>query len=87
MQVGPIPEDDSPDLTETEIAEALDVRSMENLIQSLRGVRCSTCGEVFDSSDHALRRRAPHLYWKMALYCETGHQTSLIFRTDWLKRG
>lgn len=86
IALGPMPEEDSQNFSDTDARLAIPTDTIEDILGRLRGLRCPECTGTFENSEHALRRRAPHLYWKVTLHCEAWHETSLIFRTDWLTK-
>lgn len=79
------PEDDSPDLTDEEIASAVATVSSDAIVSAVQSARCSTCQQgSMRLTSHELRRRKPHLYWRVGLVCAQGHNASMVFLTDWL---
>lgn len=84
---GEYPEEDSEDLTDAEIAEAVSVAGPTDIVDHLAGLRCQTCeGEgKLHVLAHVFRRRKPHLYWRVTLGCKNGHQQhAKMFLTDWI---
>jgi hypothetical protein len=78
--------DDSEDLLDAEVEQAIALASVEALLAHLKETRCSTCEDVIETSRHALRRRTPYMYWRMSLRCRAAHETKLVVRADWLNR-
>jgi len=79
-----IPEEDSPDLADDEIKRAIPTSNVNDVsrkviveIQESPGTRVG---------GHELRRRKPHLYWRVKLQMSTGEQRTLIFLADWLQQ-
>lgn len=84
--MNPPPEDDSEDLTDPQVAQAVETKSAEHLAEHLTLLSCTICGarpELWIS--HALRRRAPHLYSRTHVRCPAGHEETYVFTVDWLK--
>ena len=77
--------DDSEDLALEEVEQAIPVPNVESVIERLKATQCS-CGGAILVKGHALRRRAPHLYWRLTLGCaaDVVHETTMVFRADWL---
>lgn len=89
----PIPEEDSEDLTDDEIAGAVPTRSVQTVIEVVSAF-CEGCPECADSAvrmsvtEHALRRRRPNLFWRVTFKCGNGHDERVTFRVNWmLKEG
>lgn len=78
--------DDSEDLLDAEVEQAKEIASIEALLAHLKETRCATCEQPIETSRHALRRRAPHMYWRMTLRCAAAHETKLVVRADWLSQ-
>lgn len=75
--------DDSEDLLDAEVEQAIALASIEALLAHLKETRCAICEEPIETSRHALRRRAPHMYWRMTLRCRAKHDTKIVVRADW----
>ena len=80
------PEEDSADLTNAEILAAVPTGQMTDLVRHLLAQTCSECPSRLLVAGHALRRRAPHLYWRVTARCAQGHFAQATYQTDWLKR-
>ena len=78
------PDEDSEDLTDEEISEAVHVEGPTGIVDYLAGMQCRTCSDKLRVREHVLRRRKPHLYWRVTLVCEQQHQQSTLFLTDWV---
>jgi hypothetical protein len=78
------PEDDSPDLTDEEIARALPTGGPDDLVPHLTGQKCE-CGQPMTVVKHEKRFRSPHLYWKAHLTCLEGHASHKVFQVTWLR--
>jgi hypothetical protein len=78
-------EKDSEDLSNQEVALAIPVNNVNDMLKRLHETRCPTCGRAIEINEHALRRRAPFFYARMGLRCGTGHTKTIIFRADWLR--
>ena len=84
--VGKYPDDDSEDLTDEEIAAALPTSGESGIVRAIQALNCDLCGEPFSGNAHELRRRKPHLYWRVRLVCAKGHMVKRVFLADWLLR-
>ena len=74
--------EDSADLSQAEIDQAVAAPNVELVIAQLR--RCFVCGGRLEISSHELRRKDPHHYWRIRLNCKVGHKSTRLFRVDWL---
>lgn len=84
---GGMPEEDSEDLTDEEVASAVPVPNVEGVLKLMLAEKCTTCGWPMGPDAHLLRRRKPHLYWKLPLVCrapEEHMRKLLVIRVDWL---
>ena len=78
--------EDSPDLTDDQVAAAVPAADPEDVRAHLAGARCE-CGSPLLVQKHLLRRRAPHHYWRVHLRCASQeHEVTVVYRTDWLVR-
>ena len=80
-----IPEEDSPDLTDEEVQTAVATDNTGDLSRRLGTFLRESPGTQLEA--HELRRRKPHLYWRVKLKTPTGEDQSLIFQADWLQQG
>jgi hypothetical protein len=80
----PIPEEDSSDLTDEEIERAIPTDNTQGISQRIVADLQESPGMQLES--HELRRRKPHLYWRVKLQTAAGEQHSLIFLADWLQQ-
>lgn len=80
------PEEDSEDLTNAEILAAVPTGHINDLVRHLTGQTCPECQSRLLVAGHALRRRAPHLYWRVSARCAQGHPAQVTYQTNWLKR-
>lgn len=78
-----IPEDDSEDLSDAEVEAALPTEDITDLIAKLSKHIRENPGEQV--SDHELRRRKPHLYWRVKIQQPEDKSTALVFVADWLR--
>lgn len=78
--------DDSEDLTDEQVENAIAVPGAEQMLKHLREMRCCECQEKVSvvRNGHALRRRTPFLYGRMIVRCENNHEKTIAFRLDWL---
>lgn len=80
-----LPEEDSSDLTDEEIAHSVEAGTPEALADYLLGtVKCLTCGGKVAVTQHQLRRRAPSHYARTLFVCQDGHHGSVTFRVGFL---
>jgi len=78
--------DDSPDLTDIEVTEALVSSTPSDLVASLNGRSCPICKTVTQPTKQELRRRKPSLYMRVTLECPEGHPaTKRLYRLDWMQ--
>jgi RNase P subunit RPR2 len=77
--------EDSPDLTDDEVQKALPVNNAQELVKRIQNVLCSECSSAMLVQGHALRRRNPHIYWRVSFLCKNGHNLSRLYQTDWVK--
>jgi hypothetical protein len=80
----PPPDEDSKDLTDREISEAIPALSWKDvakeIVETLRKV-----GSEFYVSGYEMRRRNGRLYWRTRLIAHGEPDIVLVFRADWLK--
>jgi hypothetical protein len=79
-----IPEDDSEDLTDDEVAQAVPTVDTHDLSKQVVDVLRGHPGTQLER--HELRRRKPHLYWRVRLKEPSGVELVLVFLADWLKQ-
>jgi hypothetical protein len=81
--------EDSEDLTHAEVDRSIITCGVDELIAHVKAWKCERCGQPTEGapSNHALRRRAPHLYARMRVVCANPeqHESTLVFRVDWLQ--
>ena len=82
----PPPDEDSEDLTDREVFEAVPTTDRTELVQRL-ATALQDSGSEFSLKKHELRRRAKHLYWRSRLIAHEEPDIVLVFRVDWLKSG
>jgi hypothetical protein len=85
MNFPEIPEDDSPDLTDEEVERAVLTSNTDDLSRKVVADLRGNPGTQLET--HELRRRKPHLYWRVKLKTPTGEDRSIIFQADWLQQG
>lgn len=73
--------EDSPDLTDDEVAGAISVVSTQDAAKRLE--RCPQCGALPVKVQYAVRRRQAHIYWRAVWICEKEHENQLVFRIDY----
>ncbi len=79
----PVVEDeDSPDLTDAEVEQAVIATSLHQVSRHLSDMTCSSCSAPLIKRHYALRRRKPSMYWRVILDCAEGHANVVVFRTD-----
>lgn len=74
-------EDDSEDLTDEEIDQAVEVGSPLQLAEVVGEHIKKTAGQQLKK--HELRRRKPHLFWRVRL---ESPEEVLVFQVDWLEQ-
>jgi hypothetical protein len=79
------PEDDSPDLTDDEIANAVPTTGIDDLakIFCTKFSACG-CGSPFVIQKAVLRRRKSNLYSRMLAACTSDHKCQVTFVVNWL---
>lgn len=88
----PIPEEDSEDLSNDEIAHAIPTQTVQTVIEVVSAF-CEGCPKCPDSNvrmsvtEHALRRRRPNLFWRVTFKCRNGHDEQVTFKVNWMKKG
>jgi hypothetical protein len=75
------PEEDSEDLTDEEIGQAIHTRSAGEVATKLK-VELLPGSSI---SQHELRRRKPHLYWRIRLRLASGEEKMIVYLADWLQ--
>ena len=74
------PEEDSPDLTDAEIQQAVLTTDSSDLAQKVAAViKANNLRVALEA--HELRKRKPHVYWRVRF---VGGPT-LVFQVDWLQ--
>lgn len=89
----PPPEEDSEDLTDEEIENAIETESEDDMAKKVVA-ELSPGHASLGKSDaryalhrQELRRRKPHLYNRVSLCCAGEPDKVLVYRVDWLQRG
>jgi hypothetical protein len=79
-------EEDSPDLSDTEIEGAILAPEAGSVVKFLKETVCveEGCSAAITPTSHALKRRKPSMFWKVDLRCASGHNRALVFRVPWL---
>lgn len=75
------PKEDSEDLTDDEVAGALEAETSSDVA---RRVRQEIQESPFTVKAHELRRRGDSLFWRVRLVAGGGVEKALVFRADWL---
>ena len=80
--------EDSPDLTDPEIEGAIPVDLEAELAGKISTTlsQCSVCGKGLVKYRYVLRRRQPHMYWRVTGMCGE-HENTILFRADWIRGG
>jgi len=76
-------EEDSEDLTDEEISQAKEVGSAEEVASAIATHLHEKASRLIK---HELRRRKPHLYWRVGLEMPDGSEEVLVFQVDWLQK-
>lgn len=79
------PEEDSPELRDDEVAQAVPTGKLDDLVPLMNRHICPRCGKKVAVEGHKLLRRKPHLFWQVRFKCTTGHPSALLFQTTWLQ--
>ncbi len=82
-------EEDSPDLTDEEIAVAVETTDSNSFVSALEEairpmIRPNVAAAI---QSHELRKRKPHLYCRTRVALDGEPDKVLLFRVDWLKDG
>lgn len=79
-------EEDSPDLTDEQVAQAIVMPSVDAEIAHLRAMSCPIDTSTLLRDSHALRRRGAFFYDCITLSCclDGTHKVEVVFRADWL---
>lgn len=79
--LAPPEHEDAADLTDQEVASAVETQSLRDLVDSLtRAITASG----YTLSRQELRRRKPHLYLRSTLVRAGAPERRVIHRVDWL---
>ena len=81
-----LPQEDSPDLTDEQVAQARGSSDLNALAVPINDSRCPQCERIGLDFTYAVRRRKPHIYVVVTQRCSLNHSWDLIFETDWLER-
>jgi hypothetical protein len=77
------PKEDSPDLTDAEIDNAIFTRDDRELAQKI--TEEIKRNRDFALKKHELRRRGEHLFWRATLVANKEPNKVLVFSVDWLQ--
>lgn len=87
----PPPEEDSEDLTDVEVENAIPTEKADDLAhliaEEVKHNPDSPETGGFTVQAHELRRRGEHLYWRVRLVSSSEPVKILVFQVDWLKKG
>lgn len=83
----PYPEEDSSDLTDSEIERAMETTGVIGVTEIIRAFceACPDCGKPMGVESHALRRRKPNLFWRTRLKCVEGHDEQVTCQVNWMQ--
>lgn len=83
------PDEDSPDLSDEEIAGAQDTYDQEDFFKSVRLLYlcCPSCELPLKQRRHQRRRRKPDVFSRVVFTCAAGHESVKTFKVNWLLRG
>ena len=80
------PREDSPDLTDEQVEQAVVTRDLDDLAKLIcEDIKES--GGNFTLAGHELKRRGEHLYWLSRLVCVGEPDRVLIYQASWLDPG
>ncbi len=79
------PEEDSPDLTDEEIADAVPTSEAREMAKGILDiVHCPVCKSDWAHVSALARRRKPNLYSRMTFKCTNGHVLRKTFVANWM---
>jgi hypothetical protein len=81
----PPTEENTPDLTDEEVAKATPTQSAADFGEQLKNLRCASCGAPIVKQAHKRCLRAPHFYSRAKGTCPNGHTEAWVFLVDWLR--
>lgn len=87
------PAEDSPDLTDEEVAHAIATESEAQFTQILAGELSAGHASVgkgdarYALLKHDIRRRSGNLFWRVYLGCPGEPDKVLVYTANWLQRG
>lgn len=70
----------SPNFSDAEAENAIQVDSVDCVIAELRERRCEQCEDRLFPTLHEQLRRSGGLYWRVRLACSRMHRASLVFK-------
>lgn len=80
----PPPDEDSKDLTDREISEALPAPSWRDVAKRISET-LQEVGSEFHVNGYEMRRKNGSMYWRTRLIAHGEPDIVLVFRADWLK--
>lgn len=89
----PPPEENSPDLTDEEVSQAVPTTSESEFTKLVAAELTPGHASVgkgdarYALHKHELRRRTPNLYWRVYLGCPGEPDKVLVYQVDWLLGG
>jgi len=83
------PEDDSPDLTDSEIEGAISTDNPKDFGDKLALIylSCGSCKGPVTKTHSSLLRRKPSVFSRTETTCVNGHTERITYRIDWIIRG
>lgn len=84
MNFDTFPDDDSPDLSDEEIAAAMDTVDAPAFSRMLISFSCPSCGTIGNVVHHERRRRKPDHFTRVTFRCANAHTVVKTFRINWV---
>ena len=75
--------EDSPDLTDEQVAHALKL-TPEGVSKYIEATECPQCQITGAAIRYAIKRRRPHLYLLVTQTCAWNHSWCVLFEADWI---
>lgn len=84
MTFDEFPDDDSPDLSDEEIAAATVTADATTFARMLISFSCPSCGTISTDVHHERRRRKPDHFTRVTFRCQNAHSVVKTFRINWV---
>ena len=86
-EIGDNEREDSEDLTDAEIESATPLSNVSGMVRLILKQTCPVCSWALAPHAHQLRRRKPHLYWRIPMTCgqdASHYSTAIVARIDFI---